>query len=398
MFTNKHDPMHFYFAKYDHEIAIVALGLDVDNVQQLSGDIPVYDSFDVLPDDISSVAVVVKYPINETLLPQEREISYIFIGIGLFITPSSKSVISLCVEDNQSLQSIFEAICASEENNNVFNIDPLEPDLNGKIFRHITDISIDSFDSCDFETLAGYESLWFHQRSLHSFESITKFNGHISELSNYFCHSGIHTDQANMVRVIEMREPSTFPWGYKYNGVAISFKVGNIAKESCDAIVNAANIYLQNGSGVCGAIFSGAGSRLKEACDEQIRVLGRNLDVSEAVVTEGFDLRSRFIIHSVSPRCMFRWDANIEEKMRMTYRNIFDIADSSGFKSIAIPAMGVGHHHCDPHKCTQIAIDELLHYLHQSNKHLTEIRFVLYTEEMALRYLEIFKESLSKQT
>ncbi len=398
MFTNDHDPMHFYFSKYDHEIAIVALGLEVDNVQKLSGDIPVYDSFDVLPEDVSSVAVVAKYLINETLLPQERDISYIFIGIGLFITPPSETVISLCVEDNQSLQSIFEAICASEENKNVFNIDPLEPDLNGKLFRYINDISIDTFDSFDFETFAGYESLWFHQRSLHSFESITKVNARVSELSNYFCHSGIHTDQANMVRVIEMREPSTFPWGYKYNGVAISFKVGNIAKESCHAIVNAANIYLQNGSGVCGAIFSGAGSRLKVACDEQIRALGRNLDVSEAVVTEGFDLSARFIIHSVSPRCMFRWDANIEEKMRMTYRNIFDIANRSGFKSIAIPAMGVGHHHCDSTKCTIIAIDELFRYLHQSNNHITEIRFVLYSEEMASHYLEIFKESLSKQT
>lgn len=82
----------------------------------------------------------------------------------------------------------------------------------------------------------------------------------------------------------------------------------------------------------------------------------------------------------------------------MTYRNIFVLADRSGVKSIAIPAMGVGHHHCDTTKCTQIAIDELFHYLNQSNKHLTEIRFVLYTEEMASRYLEIFKEMLSKQT
>lgn len=77
---------------------------------------------------------------------------------------------------------------------------------------------------------------------------------------------------------------------HNVKNVDIQILIGNIIDQNCDAIVNAANIYLQNGSGVCGAIFSGAGSRLKEACDEQIHALGRNLDVTEAVVTEGFDL------------------------------------------------------------------------------------------------------------
>lgn len=185
---------------------------------------------------------------------------------------------------------------------------------------------------------------------------------------------------------------------HNFKNVDVHILFGNIIDQKCDAIVNSANIYLQKGSGVCGAIFQKAGLELKSACEEHIQNLGRNLHVGEAVVTPGFHLKAKHIIHSVSPRCMFRWDANIEEKMRMTYRNIFDLSDRSGFKSIAIPAMGVGHHHCDSTKCSQIAIDELFHYLHQSNKHLTEIRFVLYTEEMASYYLKIFKESLSKQT
>lgn len=185
---------------------------------------------------------------------------------------------------------------------------------------------------------------------------------------------------------------------HNFKNVDVHILFGNIIDQKCDAIVNSANIYLQKGSGVCGAIFQKAGLELKSACEEHIQNLGRNLHVSEAVVTRGFHLKTKHIIHSVSPRCMFRWDEKIEEKMRMTYRNIFDIADRSGFKSIAIPAMGVGHHHCDSTKCTQIAFDELFHYLHQSDKYLTEIRFVLYTEEMASNFLETFKESLLKQT
>lgn len=185
---------------------------------------------------------------------------------------------------------------------------------------------------------------------------------------------------------------------YNFSNTRVYILIGNIVDQECDAIVNSANVYLQKGSGVCGAIFQGAGSELKSVCDEKIRLLGRNLTVSEAVVTAGFNLSANYIIHSVSPRCMFRWDDSIKEKITTTYRNIYAIADDLGLKSVAIPAMGVGHHHCDLLKCTKIAIDELFHYLLNPNKRIEEIRLVLYTEEMALQYIEIFKELLSKQT
>lgn len=42
-----------------------------------------------------------------------------------------------------------------------------------------------------------------------------------------------------------MKELSTFPLQYKYDVTSISFTDGNIALESCDATVNATNIYLQ---------------------------------------------------------------------------------------------------------------------------------------------------------
>lgn len=185
---------------------------------------------------------------------------------------------------------------------------------------------------------------------------------------------------------------------YNFSNTRVYILIGNIVNQECDAIVNSANVYLQKGSGVCGAIFQRAGSELKSACDEQIRLLGRNLTVSEAVVTAGFNLKAKHIIHSVSPRCMFRWDDSIKENIKVTYRNIYSIADNSGFKSVAIPAMGVGHHHCDLLKCAKIAIDELFHYLQNPNKRIEEIRFIFYTEDMSLPYIKIFKESLSRQT
>lgn len=174
----------------------------------------------------------------------------------------------------------------------------------------------------------------------------------------------------------------------RINGVDIYILIDNIVNQECDAIVNAANIYLQNGSGVCGAIFNGAGPQLKEACDEQLRILGRNLHHGESVVTPGYNLKAKYILHSVSPRCMFRWDEKIEETMRMTYRNIFDIAEHCGFNTIAIPAMGVGHHHCDVDKCMTIVISELYAYLNHPTQSIQEIRFVLMDEAIKECYIK----------
>jgi len=391
MFTNESDCMHFYFAKDDHEIAIVVIDLAAEYIQNLAGNISVYTTFNDVPKNVTSIAVVAQYPIDEKLLPQDKSISYIFIGYETFIIPPSESVVSLCVEDDESMQSVFEALCASEENTQVMNIDPLHPDLNGKRFHHIVDIPLEELERFNFRDLEEIEDLWFHQRSIHTFESITNTGGRVGVLPNFFCYSGINIDK-NQLRIIGIIKPnerlhSQFPLEGKFAGVSICVRVGDITKESCDAIVNSANIYLQKGSGVCGAIFAAAGSRLKDACEVQAQKYGGKLGVGEAVVTEGFNLKAKYIIHSVSPRCMFQWNDTIQKALFNAYSEIFEIAEREGLESIAIPAMGIGKHYCDLDRCVMIAMSVLDEYLYRSEKKLKRIVFVLSDEAIANKYL-----------
>jgi len=71
----------------------------------------------------------------------------------------------------------------------------------------------------------------------------------------------------------------------------------DITTMDVDAIVNASNINLKMGSGVCGAIFTAAGARkLQAACDKLAPI-----KTGEAVLTPGFKLTAKYIIHTAGP-------------------------------------------------------------------------------------------------
>jgi len=71
----------------------------------------------------------------------------------------------------------------------------------------------------------------------------------------------------------------------------------DITRMPVDAIVNAANTGLQMGGGVCGAIFRAAGpAELQAACAKLAPI-----KTGEAVLTPGFRLPARFIIHTAGP-------------------------------------------------------------------------------------------------
>lgn len=176
-------------------------------------------------------------------------------------------------------------------------------------------------------------------------------------------------------------------------GLSISFITGNIAKQECDAVVNAANVYLQPGSGVCGALFAGAGAQLQPSCDDVLEKMGRDLNISEAVITPAFNLPSKWIIHAVAPICMGRWDVQIKTQMEETYQSIFRVADQHNIATIAIPAMGLGVYQCDPQKSTQCVFDVVQEYAKQPERKINTIIFVLHSELLLELYRNLFTHS-----
>ena len=118
---------------------------------------------------------------------------------------------------------------------------------------------------------------------------------------------------------------------------AISIIKADIASVDVDAVVNAANAELRAGSGVCGAIFAAAGRReLQAACDE----IG-HCDTGSAVITPGFALRARYVIHAVGPR--WHGGGNGEpELLAGCYDRALELAVEHGCTSVAFPLISSG--------------------------------------------------------
>lgn len=104
-----------------------------------------------------------------------------------------------------------------------------------------------------------------------------------------------------------------------------------------DAIVNAATPSLLGGGGVDGAIHRAAGAALVQASAR----LGP-IEPGQAVITPGFRLPARYVIHTVGP--IWRGGTHGEpERLRTAYENAFTRAHECGdIRTIAFPAISTG--------------------------------------------------------
>ncbi|MDR1577317.1 MAG: macro domain-containing protein [Deltaproteobacteria bacterium] len=112
---------------------------------------------------------------------------------------------------------------------------------------------------------------------------------------------------------------------------------GDLIVMKTDAIVNAANTSLTMGGGVCGSIFRAAGI---EAMTKACQAL-KSCPTGQAVITPGFNLAARYVIHTVGP--VWRGGQNREpELLAACYQNSLQLILDHGGQSIAFPLISAG--------------------------------------------------------
>jgi len=124
-----------------------------------------------------------------------------------------------------------------------------------------------------------------------------------------------------------------------------------------DAIVNAANSRLIPGGGVDGAINKAAGPELGRA----MMALGR-CPTGEAVITPGFKLKARHVIHTVAPVFSQHKEADVWRLLTNCYRNSLALAAEHGAAAIAFPSLGTGVYGIPINRAAGVAVDAALEH------------------------------------
>jgi O-acetyl-ADP-ribose deacetylase (regulator of RNase III) len=171
----------------------------------------------------------------------------------------------------------------------------------------------------------------------------------------------------------------------KISGIKIECVKGDIvAQIDMTAIVNAANAQLRIGGGVAGAIHRAAGTKL----EEESRLLAP-ISPGEAVITGGYELPNRYVIHCLGP--IYGVDKPENELLTRCYRNALKLAEQKRMDSLAFPALSTGAFGYPVTEAAEVALKAVLETLPKL-RHVKRIRFVLHNK----RDLEIHKKTLSR--
>lgn len=147
----------------------------------------------------------------------------------------------------------------------------------------------------------------------------------------------------------------------------------DITKVEADAIVNPTNENLLRGKGACGAIFDAAGiDELTKACKDLAPI-----KTGEAVITPGFKLPAKFIIHTAGP--VYEDGKHDEEKLlRSCYKKSLALALKNGCESVAFPLISSGIFGYPKAYALDIAVTEIRKFV---EKHNMEVTLVVFDEK-----------------
>ena len=168
--------------------------------------------------------------------------------------------------------------------------------------------------------------------------------------------------------------------------VHIKVVEGDITKIDSDAIVNAANSYLQHGGGVALAILRAGGEVIQKESNDIIRRNGP-LKTGEAVITSGGNLKAKYVIHTVGPA----WgEGNEEEKLKRAITSVMEIAKNYNLKSISIPAVSCGIFGFPKEKGTKIIFKSVKDFILNNETPFDEILLIGLGSEIP----ELFEKAL----
>jgi O-acetyl-ADP-ribose deacetylase (regulator of RNase III) len=172
---------------------------------------------------------------------------------------------------------------------------------------------------------------------------------------------------------------------YRVGSGALELIQGDITQSDTDAIANAANSMLMGGGGVDGAIHRAAGPELMQALrDIKQQLPGGMLATGKAVITPGFRLKARYVIHCVGPIYDREGDA-APRLLKSSYQAALSLCRRHGVQSVAFPSISTGVYGYPVDAAAPLALETVQHALLEADAPAL-CRFVLFDEQTLQAY------------
>lgn len=171
---------------------------------------------------------------------------------------------------------------------------------------------------------------------------------------------------------------------------------GDITTIQIEAIVNAGNsqglgCFVPCHKCIDNAIHSFAGISLRLECDKIMKNKQYNLKTSEVIITNGYNLPAKNIIHTVGTIIYDEVNELKKNELKKCYINCLKIAIKNGIKTIAFPCISTGEFRFPKELACKIAIEAVDGFVEESKDKLEKVVFNVFSKEDFETYEEYIR-------
>ena len=178
---------------------------------------------------------------------------------------------------------------------------------------------------------------------------------------------------------------------------SISIWQGDITRLRVDAIVNAANsqmlgCFVPMHTCIDNCIHTFAGIQLREECARQMQELrkkfGSSYEQPTAVpmLTEGYNLPARKVIHVVGPIVEFNLTPELEKQLVDCYKNVLDMCLDNNLRSVAFCCISTGVFRFPNMRAAEIAVSTVEKWLEIHPGDMDRVIFNVFKDEDRRHY------------
>lgn len=160
---------------------------------------------------------------------------------------------------------------------------------------------------------------------------------------------------------------------------------GDITTLQIDCIVNAANsqglgYFVPCHKCIDNAIHSSGGIQLRLECNKKMKNI-KKLETGKAFITKGYNLPSKFVIHTVGPIIYDNVTEKEIEELKNCYISSLEIAKENNIKEIAFCSISTGEFRFPKMQASKIAIKAVNQYLDENTNTFEKIIFNVFSDE-----------------